>query len=423
MPGNNKAELMGPPQLPAQNRPRRSSRVAAQQDEHPSHTSSSLRRKRARDAQLPPPPNVTPSKTPSIGTTFSANAQREIVDILTFLQSQGKTNLKTLHDTENGMRLCVTCHHALDDVELPGWVFVPTDLDFFLDAEREDFVRRRRELNATGHFPIRQCPPVGDYVEYCGSYDAYMLRQYGPPTNNWRPGRSTYLPTSKHWHGDPMIALFKAFNALANEDLFPPKLRELNLLYRGHDVGAPQGLTPPDSYNDRGSPQQGPGDAGDSPAAPAPAPAPRSNPGPRGRGRGRPPSSRGGRGKHNRGHGAGHGATQNQGPSTGTRSRKRQLDRRNETPPPQRIEVVTSPWVWGPYKTAEEIGEYLSGQKARMRARIPEERRKELEVAMKTTAARLPSPEETEASYRNSIGHDKDNAYPKVAEWLSEANH
>lgn len=318
------------------------------------------------------------------------------------------------------MRLCVTCHHALDDVELPGWVFVPTDLDFFLDAEREDFVRRQRELNATGHFPIRQCPRVGDYVEYCGSYEAYMLRPYGPPTNNWRAGRSTYLPTSKHWHGDPMIALFKAFNALANEDLFPPKLRELNLLYRRHDAGPPQGFTPPDLYNDRGNPRQGPGNADDPPAAPPPAP--RSNPGPRGRVRGRPPSGRGGRGKHNRGHGAGHGATQNEGPSTGTRSRKRQLDRRNENPPPQRTEVVTPLWVWGPHKTTEEIGEYLSGQKARMRARIPEERRQELEVAMKTTAARLPSPEETEASYQNSIGHDKDNAYLKVAQWLSEAN-
>ncbi|KAL8903347.1 MAG: hypothetical protein Q9207_003982 [Kuettlingeria erythrocarpa] len=328
------------------------------------------------------------------------------------------TNLTTLHDTENGMRLCVTCHHTLDNVELPGWVFIPTDIDFFLDAEREDFVRRQGELIRTGHFPIRQCPPVESYVEYSGRYDSYMLRHYGPPASNWRLGRSTYLPTSKGWHGDPMLALFKGFNALAHDDLFPPELRELNLLYRRHDAVPRQGLTPPNSGSGRGNHQQGPGNADDSPpAAPPPRPPPRPDAGQRSRGRGRPLSRRGGRGKQvSR---QDNNAAQHQGPSTNTRSRKRQLDRPDETPPPQPInQAAMSPWVWGPHKTTKEVGDYLSEQKARMRARIPQSKGTELKT--EESAPRLPSPEDTEVPSQNSIGRrDQDDAFPVVVRWLS----
>ncbi|KAL9031887.1 MAG: hypothetical protein Q9196_000142 [Gyalolechia fulgens] len=375
---------------------------------------------------MPFRPSAPPQQRSGHRTAFSATAQREIVSlhgdkcwhcesqddlefahviarskgqILTHLQSQGKTNLTTLHDTENGMRLCVTCHHALDNVELPGWVFIPTSLEFFLDAEREDFIRRQREFTRTGQFPIRQCPPVGSYVEYCGKYDTYMLRHYGPPTNNWRLGRSTYLPTSKDWHGDPMLALFKGFNALAYEDLFPPELRELNLLYRRHDALPRQGLTPPNSGNDRGNHQQGPGNADD---FPPPAPPPRPDAGQRSRGRGRPPRGSGGRGRSSR---------QN------SRSRKRQLDRPDETPRPQLIKKA--PWVWGPHKTANEVGEYLSEQKARIRARIPQSKVRNLKTG--ESAPRLPSPEETEVPSHNSLGRrDDETAYPGVVQWLSE---
>ncbi|KAI4089826.1 MAG: hypothetical protein LQ344_005133 [Seirophora lacunosa] len=344
--------------------------------------------------------------------------------IVTHLRSDGKTNLDTLHDTENVMRLCVTCHHALDSAGLPGWVFLPADLDFFFHAEQEDFNRRQRQFRRTGLFPIRQYPPVKDYVEHCGTYDAYMLRAYGAPTSGWRPGPSAFMTTSKAWQGDPMVALFKGFHAFAYEHLLPPKLRDLNLLYRRNDAGprspsrtSTAGLNcradpiPPASRSNRSNRQPGPGDADNSPASATALP----GPGHRGRGRGRPPGGRGGGAPNHSPRG--NGAALNQGPYTGTRSRKRQLDRWDGAPPPKRLEVGPSPWVWGPHKTANEVGECLSDQKARMRARIPEQRRKELE--MENSVGRLPSPENTEVSYEPQTARDLDVEYSRVVQWLS----
>ena len=236
------------------------------------------------------------------------------------------------------MRLCVTCRHALHDVELPGWVFVPVDLDIFLDAEREDFDRRQREFRATGQFPIRQCPPIEEYIERCGTYDAYMLRSFSAPTSGWRADRSSYLPASKSWHGDPMIALFKGCNALANERLLPAKIRDLNLLYHHNDASHGQNLNTHSAFgrSHNHDYQQGPGNANNS--APPPS---RSEPGSgSGRRRGRPPKESRASGNHNAGRV--NSTTQDQAPYCGTIKGERQPNRYNKDMP---IKVRHVPWV------------------------------------------------------------------------------
>ncbi|KAL8825053.1 MAG: hypothetical protein Q9170_007947 [Blastenia crenularia] len=321
-----------------------------------------------------------------------------ISQILNHLRSLGRTVLETLHDKENGIRLCVTCHHALDDAELPGWVFLPADLDFFIDAEHRDFNRRRREFNQSGLFPIRACPKPQHYIQRCGRYDVFMLRRYGPTVLNWRPGRSTLTPFSKSWGGDPMVTLFKAFNALGTHfPLLPAKLMELSRLYDENDAtlqsqGNQGNLRPDDQGN------------ADDPSALTP---PHRNSAVRGRGR---PRGSGGNGNHKAAQGN---AAPDQGPSTNTRGHKRQLDASNHTPPPKRLQMMPSPSLYGPHKPIEKVAGQLSGESVRLRASLPSKMRKEVERLM----TGLPSPKQSELSFPTN--NEELSEQSKVIDWLS----
>ncbi|KAI4156934.1 MAG: hypothetical protein L6R39_000886 [Caloplaca ligustica] len=160
---------------------------------------------------------------------------------MTRLQSLGRTNLEHLHQKENSMDPCNRCHAALDHHEDPGWVFIPTDLNFFIDFERTDYRRRVASFKKSSDGVCTQrIPPTPDqYVQACGGlYDMYMLRPFGSPQDAWQhPGRSAYQPNPKVWHGDPMLALFKAFHAVeSNPHLLPEdSLMTLSRLYRAND--------------------------------------------------------------------------------------------------------------------------------------------------------------------------------------------
>ncbi|KAL8760622.1 MAG: hypothetical protein Q9184_003203 [Pyrenodesmia sp. 2 TL-2023] len=173
---------------------------------------------------------------------------RQRQKILDKLQALGKTNVEHLQQRENGMYLCVTCHKGLDDHEDLAWVFFPSNITFFIEAEMTDYRSRTAEFRSTGVFPIRTPPSPKSYIQDCdGLYDVYMLRVYGaqngPAHGIWKRGRSTLQPHPKVWHGDPMLALYKGFKAIpGNQHLFPPALRELDSLYELHDMG-PLGAT------------------------------------------------------------------------------------------------------------------------------------------------------------------------------------
>ncbi|KAL8767280.1 MAG: hypothetical protein Q9209_006172 [Squamulea sp. 1 TL-2023] len=174
---------------------------------------------------------------------------RQRQKILDKLQALGKTNVEHLQQRENGMYLCVTCHKGLDDHEDLAWVFFPSNITFFIEAEMTNYRSRTAEFSSTGVFPIRTPPSPETYIQDCGGlYDVYMLREYGaqngPARGTWQRGRSTLQPHPKVWHGDPMLALYKGFRATPdNRYLLPRALQELNSMYELHDMGPPVATT------------------------------------------------------------------------------------------------------------------------------------------------------------------------------------
>ncbi|CAD6586678.1 MAG: hypothetical protein ASARMPREDX12_002488 [Alectoria sarmentosa] len=168
------------------------------------------------------------------------------------LQLQGRLSIQHPDQAENAIPLCPLCHDALDEISSPGWVFIPTDLQYFLDFERRDYKRRREMLTTTGAYTVRVSPSPGQYLQHQhkeveedahgGLYTCYVLRHYMgrmPGMSQMRPGLSPYTEP-KTWHGDPMAALSKAFKAVGMTPLaFPAdvrnKLMELSILYGTND--------------------------------------------------------------------------------------------------------------------------------------------------------------------------------------------
>ena len=167
--------------------------------------------------------------------------------------------MSNVDQLENAMPLCPLCHDALDETSAPGWVFVPTDLKFFLGFERKDFERRAEVLKTTGSRPGRICPSPLQYrlhqeqdlkgIAYGGLYMSYVLRDYFPRlvgNPEVKPGISPITNNPKPWHGDPMASLEKAFKVLGQQpNVFPREVRtmlwELLGLYCENDDLSDQG--------------------------------------------------------------------------------------------------------------------------------------------------------------------------------------
>ena len=181
---------------------------------------------------------------------YSAIADR--TQLFQELQSQGRLSIQHLDQAENAIPLCALCHDALDEISSPGWVFIPTGIQYFLDFERRDYKRRRGIHELSGAYAVRVSPSPGQYLQHQrqdveedsqgGLYACYVLRHYMgriPGIAELQPGLSPYTKP-KPWHGDPMAALSKAFKALGIKPLaFPAALRdklmELLLLYDTND--------------------------------------------------------------------------------------------------------------------------------------------------------------------------------------------
>ncbi|KAL8762711.1 MAG: hypothetical protein Q9184_001335 [Pyrenodesmia sp. 2 TL-2023] len=230
---------MEPPPRPSIDQRRRSSRIAAIQ-------ATSAHQATTEETPLDPDGPALLTRTEfltsegSAATQSSANTKHATIRLYgDEYWHCGKTNLRSANDQKNGIRLFVLCHQTLDKIELAAWVFIPSDLEFFIAAEKSDYERRINVYNISGIFPVR--PGTEEHIDSCGGmYDAYMLRHY-MGLGNWQPGRSTFLPNTKHWHGDPMITLQKGFLALGLCSLLLPKeLEVLSELYQLNDTGPPQ---------------------------------------------------------------------------------------------------------------------------------------------------------------------------------------
>jgi hypothetical protein len=129
----------------------------------------------------------------------------------------------------NAIPLCPLCHRNFDDITNPGFIFIPADLDYFIEYEKADQERRRSIGLCTGTTPMRVSPTAESYrdhqirdgalqAESCGGlYVRYTLRDYFP-----RLGQPEFVPgpgpfsDPVPWHGAPMAALRRAFMILGD---------------------------------------------------------------------------------------------------------------------------------------------------------------------------------------------------------------
>lgn len=183
-------------------------------------------------------------------STQNALGSNLIVGKFAELVQQGLVTFDSLGHTDNAIPLCPLCHRNFDDINRPGFLFIPSDLQYFIDYERMDFDRRTIIATTTTSIPPRSCPTPKMYFEHqllsgdiqqgaCGGkYVRYTLRDYFPKLgqNDWIPGRGPFQD-AEPWHGAPSAALRRAFQVLGDplvhgipeEDR--QKLRELQDLY------------------------------------------------------------------------------------------------------------------------------------------------------------------------------------------------
>ncbi|KAH0556343.1 hypothetical protein GP486_005731 [Trichoglossum hirsutum] len=142
---------------------------------------------------------------------------------------QGLLPFSSLSHIDNGIPLCPLCHRNFDDILFPGFVFIPTDLAFFIKFEQDDYERRTQIAQATGQVSGRTCPTAENYFvhqldagvipegTYNGLYARYTLHDYFPKLGQppFEPGPGPFA-MPKPWHGAPTAALRRAFQVLSN---------------------------------------------------------------------------------------------------------------------------------------------------------------------------------------------------------------
>ncbi|KAJ5359985.1 hypothetical protein N7517_009176, partial [Penicillium concentricum] len=158
-------------------------------------------------------------------------------------------------NTQNTIPLCGSCHNEFDMSLDPGYVFVPTDIQYFIDFERRDRARREQIATDTA-VPLsalsRQVPTSADYKQHeidsnqisptaiGGRYNRVFLKQF--LHNGQIPGIEKTFSTPKEWHGAPLASIRRAFAALASPRFFiivdagtHHMLEELRQLYFSDD--------------------------------------------------------------------------------------------------------------------------------------------------------------------------------------------
>lgn len=152
----------------------------------------------------------------------------------------------SLSGIENAISLCPNCHTAFDSLSDPGFVFVPSQLLFFIEFEISDYERRIRE-SQQGFQSSRICPSAREYCEY------QKQNNLIPESSNGGLYQIIYLWNAnellatnngvqfKSWHGEPMAAIRRGIQATGTMrvEKFPKDvlsdLRVLQSLYSRPD--------------------------------------------------------------------------------------------------------------------------------------------------------------------------------------------
>ncbi|KAK4920750.1 hypothetical protein LTR66_016714 [Elasticomyces elasticus] len=141
----------------------------------------------------------------------------------------GLLTFDSLGDEQNAIPLCPSCHRAFDNVNDPGFVFIPTDMPYFVDFEKKDFKNRTDIARRLGYVPPQMTPKPQAYLEHqvsqgilssdaCGGqYWRYTLRDYFPVNadKSFIPGLGPFKEPGL-WHGAPMAALRRAFQVVGD---------------------------------------------------------------------------------------------------------------------------------------------------------------------------------------------------------------
>lgn len=166
-----------------------------------------------------------------------------------------------IRSPDNGVALCPICHYFCDRFEDPGFVFFPTDLQYFIDYELND-----RELRRNTPGLPRTVPSGQEYRQHliqngllsesstgCMYRVVYLWPYLGRE-------RGTGLISPKMWHGAPLATLRRAFFVLAGGriSVLDPDIRlqleRLRNLYFLDDNHRPQTSKGKRSANDQDSP-------------------------------------------------------------------------------------------------------------------------------------------------------------------------
>ncbi|OAL28652.1 hypothetical protein AYO20_09376 [Fonsecaea nubica] len=106
--------------------------------------------------------------------------------------ASGLLTFDRLGDEQNGLPLCPSCRRTFDDLNNPGLIFIPTELEYFIDFERKDYQSRIDTAQRQGDIPPRMVPTPQMYSEYLtrqelvssdavgGLYWRYTLRDFLP---------------------------------------------------------------------------------------------------------------------------------------------------------------------------------------------------------------------------------------------------
>ncbi|PKY05542.1 hypothetical protein P168DRAFT_317065 [Aspergillus campestris IBT 28561] len=156
-------------------------------------------------------------------------------------RDQGLLNF-SLTSADNGIPLCSTCQYLFERPDDPGFVFIPADLQYFIDFELKD--RENRELAArNGEALSRQVPSSDMYREHQlkqgaieaeaagGLYKRVFLTNYS--AGELIDPEEHGLTGLKVWHGAPLATLRRGIHALGSARVYqmdPKTIAQLETL-------------------------------------------------------------------------------------------------------------------------------------------------------------------------------------------------
>lgn len=154
------------------------------------------------------------------------------------LQQAGDLTLSSFKDYRNTIVLCCNCNSAYNKRWNVSWVFLSTNLEFFIQWEDDDFAKRLNLFRTNCRMVPRTFPDEHDWEDYSrkkeyamlpddsrclgGFYNRYLLRNIFPPsswshiTEKYRDQclPTVYPPTPKRRYGSPMIAIYRAIKLM-----------------------------------------------------------------------------------------------------------------------------------------------------------------------------------------------------------------